>query len=155
MGVGQALDPRPLDQRQAALIWSTAAIASLGSGVLLAWGGFASRGIIGAAMVILPAWMLARRRATLRHDRAHWLDEIWIVGLDIEDVDGGPQRREGLRERIVLPSGKLEVHRVQEAVGRIVECAAECRAASRGPRAEVRSCSGRRSGGRSSSCAAV
>lgn len=54
-----------------ALIWSTAAIASLGSGVLLAWGGFASLGIIGAALVILPAWMLARRRATLRHDRAH------------------------------------------------------------------------------------
>lgn len=49
-----------------ALIWSTAAVASLGSGVLLSAGGYASLGIIGAALVVGPIWILATRRRELR-----------------------------------------------------------------------------------------
>ena len=49
-----------------ALIWSTAAVASLGSGVLLAAAGYASLGIIGAALVIGPVWIVAQRWDHLR-----------------------------------------------------------------------------------------
>lgn len=40
------------------LIWSTAAVASLGSGVVAATAGFAALGMIGAAMVVLPILVL-------------------------------------------------------------------------------------------------
>jgi MFS family permease len=46
-----------------ALIWSSAAAASLGSGVVVAVAGFTALGIIGAAIVILPAWLIFTRRA--------------------------------------------------------------------------------------------
>jgi MFS family permease len=47
-----------------ALIWSSAAAASLGSGVMVAVAGFTSLGLIGAAAVVVPALLvLARRRA--------------------------------------------------------------------------------------------
>ena len=47
-----------------ALIWSTAAIASLGSGVLVATAGFAALGVLGSVLVIVPAILIAwsRRR---------------------------------------------------------------------------------------------
>jgi predicted MFS family arabinose efflux permease len=47
------------------LIWSSAAAASLGSGVVVAAAGYTALGIIGAAMVIVPIWFVAARRATL------------------------------------------------------------------------------------------
>jgi hypothetical protein len=47
------------------LIWSTAAIASLGSGVLIAAAGFAALGVLGAALVVIPAWVLTVRRGAL------------------------------------------------------------------------------------------
>ncbi|HEU0235778.1 MAG TPA: MFS transporter [Candidatus Limnocylindrales bacterium] len=47
------------------LIWTTAAVASLGSGVLLAAAGYASLGIIGAALVAVPVWVLVRRRRVI------------------------------------------------------------------------------------------
>src|SRR4051794_34412966 len=47
------------------LIWSTAAIASLGSGVLVASAGYATLGILGAALVTIPAWILTVRRTNL------------------------------------------------------------------------------------------
>ena len=46
-----------------ALIWSSAAVASLGSGVVVAVAGFTALGIIGAAIVIVPAWLVFTRRA--------------------------------------------------------------------------------------------
>ena len=47
-----------------ALIWSSAAAASLGSGVVVAVAGFTALGILGVAIVVIPMWLvLARRRA--------------------------------------------------------------------------------------------
>jgi MFS family permease len=47
-----------------ALIWSSSAAASIGSGVVVAVAGFTTLGILGAAMVVIPAWLvIARRRA--------------------------------------------------------------------------------------------
>src|SRR5207344_3490164 len=48
-----------------ALIWSTAAIASLGSGVLVAAEGYAALGVLGAILVAVPAWVLTIRRGAL------------------------------------------------------------------------------------------
>jgi MFS family permease len=48
-----------------ALIWSSAAAASLTSGIVLATAGYATLGLIGAAMVIVPAWLILARRAAL------------------------------------------------------------------------------------------
>ena len=46
------------------LIWSSAAAASIGSGVVLAAASYAVLGLLSAALVIVPAWIiLARRRA--------------------------------------------------------------------------------------------
>jgi MFS family permease len=47
------------------LIWSSAAIASLGSGVVVATAGFAALGLLGAAVVIVPAWIVVARRGHL------------------------------------------------------------------------------------------
>jgi len=47
------------------LIWSSAALASLGSGVVMATAGFAALGLLGAAAVIIPAWVVAARRSHL------------------------------------------------------------------------------------------
>jgi MFS family permease len=47
------------------LIWSTAALASLGSGVLVASAGYATLGVIGAILVVVPAWILTIRRGAL------------------------------------------------------------------------------------------
>ena len=44
-----------------ALIWSSAAAASLGSGAVVAGAGYATLGLIGAAMVIVPSWLLVSR----------------------------------------------------------------------------------------------
>jgi MFS family permease len=47
------------------LIWSTAALASLGSGVLVASAGYATLGVLGAVLVVIPAWILTIRRGGL------------------------------------------------------------------------------------------
>ena len=47
------------------LIWSSAAAASLGSGLVVAWAGFAALGVLGAAMVVVPAWVVIARRGHL------------------------------------------------------------------------------------------
>jgi MFS family permease len=44
------------------LIWSSAAAASLGSGVVLAAASYTALGLLGAAMVVVPAWLLLSRR---------------------------------------------------------------------------------------------
>jgi MFS family permease len=46
-----------------ALIWSSAAAASLGSGIVVAAASYTTLGLLGAALVVVPAWlMLSRRR---------------------------------------------------------------------------------------------
>lgn len=59
-----------------ALIWSSAAAASLGSGLIMAAVGFTALGIIGAFAVVVPvAVMLGHRRTTAR-DRAAITDVV-------------------------------------------------------------------------------
>jgi MFS family permease len=45
-----------------ALIWSSAASASLGSGVVVALAGFTALGILGAGLVVIPVWLVVTRR---------------------------------------------------------------------------------------------
>ena len=45
------------------IIWSSAAAASLGSGVVVAAAGYTTLGLMGAAMVLIPAWLLFTRRS--------------------------------------------------------------------------------------------
>jgi MFS family permease len=49
-----------------ATIWSAAAFASVGSGLVVAAAGFATLGLLGAALVLLPVWVLAAHRSRLR-----------------------------------------------------------------------------------------
>jgi MFS family permease len=47
-----------------ALIWSSAAAAAAGSGLVVAAAGYATLGLLGAALVVVPMWLvLARRKA--------------------------------------------------------------------------------------------
>jgi MFS family permease len=48
------------------LIWSSAAAASLGSGVVVAAASFAALGLLGAAMVIVPTVLVVSRRTAVR-----------------------------------------------------------------------------------------
>jgi MFS family permease len=45
------------------LIWSSAAAASLGSGVVVAAAGYTTLGLLGAALVIVPIWLVISRRS--------------------------------------------------------------------------------------------
>jgi MFS family permease len=47
------------------LIWSSAAAASLTSGLVMAVASFAALGMLSLALVILPAWILMRRRGAI------------------------------------------------------------------------------------------
>ena len=47
------------------LIWSSAAIASLGSGIVLAYAGYAILGLLGAALVVGPTLLVVARRSTV------------------------------------------------------------------------------------------
>jgi MFS family permease len=47
------------------LIWSSAAVASLGSGVVLAYAGFAILGLMGAALVVVPVLLVVARRSAV------------------------------------------------------------------------------------------
>ena len=49
-----------------ALIWSSAAAASLASGVVVAAAGYTTLGLLGAALIIVPIWLVHHRRAVLR-----------------------------------------------------------------------------------------
>ncbi len=52
------------------LIWSSAAAASLGSGVVLAAAGYATLGLLGAAIVVLPVPLILARRSAVLADAA-------------------------------------------------------------------------------------
>jgi MFS family permease len=47
------------------LIWSSAAVASLGSGFVLAYAGYAILGLMGAALVVVPMLLVAARRSVV------------------------------------------------------------------------------------------
>ena len=47
------------------LIWSSGAAASLGSGFIVASAGFAALGLLGAALVLVPIWVVVARRGHL------------------------------------------------------------------------------------------
>lgn len=49
-----------------ALIWSSAAGASLASGLVVATAGYTTLGLLGAALVVFPAWLVHHRRAAIR-----------------------------------------------------------------------------------------
>ena len=48
-----------------AVIWTTSALASLGSGVVVAGAGFSILGFLGAALVLAPVWLLLNRRQVI------------------------------------------------------------------------------------------
>lgn len=55
-----------------ALIWSTSAAASLGSGLIMAFAGYAALGVLGAGLMILPVLVLrANRRAIASTTPSH------------------------------------------------------------------------------------
>jgi MFS family permease len=51
------------------LIWSSAAAASLGSGFVMAAASYTTLGLLGAAMIMVPAWLLLTRRRALEAAR--------------------------------------------------------------------------------------
>ncbi len=64
---GLSLEERTrLQGASEALIWSSAAAASLGSGVVVAAAGYATLGLLGAATVIVPVALVLARRDALR-----------------------------------------------------------------------------------------
>jgi hypothetical protein len=44
------------------VIWTTSAVASLGSGAIVAAAGFSTLGFLGVAFVLAPVWLLLNRR---------------------------------------------------------------------------------------------
>jgi MFS family permease len=48
-----------------AVIWTTSAVASLGSGAVVAAAGFSTLGLLGVAIVLAPVWLLLNRRAAI------------------------------------------------------------------------------------------
>jgi MFS family permease len=48
-----------------AVIWTTSALASLGSGAVVAAAGFSTLGFLGAALVVAPVWLLLNQRRAL------------------------------------------------------------------------------------------
>ena len=48
-----------------AVIWTTSALASLGSGAVVAAAGFSTLGFLGVAIVLLPIWLLIQGRRSL------------------------------------------------------------------------------------------
>ena len=52
-----------------ALIWSSAAAASLGSGIVVAAASYATLGLLGAALVIVPALLVIARREAVAQPR--------------------------------------------------------------------------------------
>ena len=70
-----------------------------------------------------------RDRAAVGHqERVEGVDEVGRRELRLEDVDPRSERGEDVDEGVVLATRELEVDRVQEPVGRVVERGAERRA---------------------------
>src|SRR5690349_7330843 len=60
--------------------------------------------------------------------RVEGVDEIRVIGLLLEDVDGRPKPRQDVDERRVFAAREREVACVQETVGRVIERPPEGRA---------------------------
>jgi MFS family permease len=54
-----------------AVIWTTSAAASLGSGAVVAAAGFSTLGLLGVAIVLAPVWLLLNRRSAIAGAGAH------------------------------------------------------------------------------------
>jgi MFS family permease len=54
-----------------AVIWTTSAAASLGSGAVVAAAGFSTLGFLGVALVLAPVWLLLQRRNAIAAAAAH------------------------------------------------------------------------------------
>jgi MFS family permease len=52
------------------LIWSSAAVASLGSGLVVAFASYAALGLLGAALVVVPMWLVLTRRQAVSRGQA-------------------------------------------------------------------------------------
>jgi MFS family permease len=48
-----------------AVIWTTSAVASLGSGVVVAAAGYTTLGFLGVGLVLAPVWLLLNRRQAI------------------------------------------------------------------------------------------
>jgi hypothetical protein len=48
-----------------AVIWTTSAVASLGSGVVVAAAGYTTLGFLGVGLVLAPVWLLLNRRGAI------------------------------------------------------------------------------------------
>ena len=72
-----------------ALIWSSAAAASLASGVVVATAGYTTLGLLGAALVIVPIWLVYHRRAAHPSGRR----------LTVSRAGSGGSGRSGRRSR--------------------------------------------------------
>ena len=57
--------------------------------------------------------------------RVERVDEVRVVGLGLQHVDGRPEPGQDVDEGVVLAARDVEVDRVQEPVRRIVERSAE------------------------------
>jgi len=66
-----------------AVIWGTAAVASAGSGLVMAFAGYTALGLLGVAVVIAAAWVVARRRHAIHGVHATPEAELTdVVGPD-------------------------------------------------------------------------
>ena len=58
-----------------ALIWSAAAAASLGSGVIMAGAGYTALGVLGTGLVLIPILTLRAHRQAMAHRHAAPIEE--------------------------------------------------------------------------------
>jgi MFS family permease len=54
-----------------AVIWTTSAVASLGSGAVVAAAGFSTLGFLGVGLVLAPVWLLLNRRTAIAAAAVH------------------------------------------------------------------------------------
>jgi MFS family permease len=60
-----AADRTRLQGAADSLIWSSSALASLSSGIVLAFASYAALGLLGAALIVIPLWIIVSRRPAL------------------------------------------------------------------------------------------
>ena len=97
-----------------ALIWSSAAAASLGSGIVVAAASYTALGLLGAALIIVPAWLLLSRAASRSATAgARPADRARSAAGDQLPTDPGgqdPRTVDDLAERDVLVGAVGDAH---------------------------------------------
>lgn len=61
-----------------ALIWSSAAAAALGSGVVVAAANYTTLGLLGAVLILLPVWAMLRGRRELRRTKPREISALEV-----------------------------------------------------------------------------